>query len=724
MKLKYKLPLMGTLVLIIAFISLWVVTQRSALNLVIDYKHRISVVNIEKRVQELEQDIKNGKRVLDAISRGLDSSDLNWETVSSYLYDVLHISMFKEMGLVHEDKTYNITGTEEIGDLSDSGYLKEAFEKRTTVVSDPIYSKVNEIYQIVIASPIIGNNEIKGALIGTIPMENIAEHIYDLNIEGEGYGFLTNRRGDIVLQPKDISIPCENFVSHVGIDEFAGESGYTRYRDCDNIKRYAFFKKIEGTGLVAVISINQKDLYRPIGDIFKQKIILLFVVLILFLIFGNFIISGLLKPIDKLILVMKKVEDGDYTSQIPVNRKDELGDIAVQFNKTIEAVLLKDEELQIMNEELSASFEKINKTSSKLLGAYDEIKKKLQNERLINSLSEIFYSKKELHELLESILVYTEKIINSEHCAIYFYNEEYGSFKITESINFSELDKCISYEKYEGTLGWVVENKEELLITDTSHDPRFASKYSWSADMSMLLQIPIFDEGEEVIGIISYFGNNLNLNFTPYLKQLSKTVSVTIQNSNLIKEIEKTHFGIIMSLVKAIEFKDKYTKGHSERVMKYSLMLGEKLNLSNNELRTLRYGSILHDIGKLAIPDDVLLKTGKLSSEEYNIIKDHSQKGAEFIEDLEFLRDTLFIIRHHHERIDGKGYPDGLKGEEIERLTKIVTIADAFDAITSERTYKDGVLNKKDAVQELRKHKGTQFDSYLVEKFAEVILAD
>ncbi len=723
MKLKYKLPLISMLVLIIIFVSLWIVTQRSALNFVIDYKHRISVVNIEKRVQELEQDIKNGSHILNTISRRLDGDDLNWETISTYLYDALHISVFKEMGLVYEDKTYNITGIEEIGDLSDREYLKEVFEKKITVVSDPVYSKTGEIYQIVIAAPITDNNKIKGALIGTIPIEDIAEHIYDLNIEGKGYGFLTDRRGDIVLQPKDISIPCENFVSHVGIDEFDGGSGHIQYRDCDDARRHAFFKKIEGTGLTAVISISQKDLYQSIKDIADQKIRIFFVVLILFLIFSNFAIRRLLKPIDKLISGMKKVEDGDYTSQIPVNRKDELGDIAVQFNKTIEAVLLKDEELQVVNEELSASFEEINETSSKLLGAYDEIKKKLQNERLINSLSEIFYSKKDLHELLESILVHTEKIINSEHCAIHFYDEKYGCFKITESINFSESDKRIGYKRDEGTLGWVVENREELLITDTSRDPRPASKYSWSADMSMLLQIPIFDESEEVIGIISYFGNDLNLNFTPYLKQLSKMVSVTIQNSNLIKEIEKTHFSIIMSLVKAIEFKDQYTKGHSERVMKYSLMLGKKLNLSNKELRTLRYGSILHDIGKLAIPDDVLLKVGKLSSEEYNILKDHSQKGAEFIEDLEFLEDTLLIIRHHHERIDGKGYPDGLKGEEIERLTKIVTIADAFDAITSERTYRDRVLNKKDAIQELRKHKGTQFDSYLVEKFAEVILA-
>ena len=403
-----------------------------------------------------------------------------------------------------------------------------------------------------------------------------------------------------------------------------------------------------------------------------------------------------------------------------MERQDEFGDVAVQFNKTIEAISLRDEELQALNEELYASFEEINSMNDKLLEAYDEIEKRLQNEKIINDLSETFYSIKDSHKLLRSVLVYTEKIINSERCAIYFYNEECDCFSVIESINFNKLDKCISYKKDEGTIGWIVENKEELLITDTLNDLRFTFKHSWSADISMLLQIPIFNENENVIGVISYFGNDLNLNFTPYLKQLSKMVSVTIQNSNLITEIEKAHFSIIRGLVKAIELKDKYIKGHSERVMEYSLMLGKKLNLSDEELKILRYGSILHDIGKLDIPDNVLLKPGKLNEEEYDLIKSHPEKGVKFVEDLEFLRDTLFIIRNHHERIDGKGYPDGLKGDQIERLTKIVTIADAYDAITSKRAYRDA-LSKEEAIIELKKHKGTQFDSYLLEKFIEII---
>ena len=170
-----------------------------------------------------------------------------------------------------------------------------------------------------------------------------------------------------------------------------------------------------------------------------------------------------------------------------------------------------------------------------------------------------------------------------------------------------------------------------------------------------------------------------------------------------------------------MELKDTYTRGHSERVMEYSLMLGKKINLSDRELEILKHGSILHDIGKLGIPDNVLLKANKLDDEEYNLIKKHPEKGETFISNLEFLQYCLPIIRNHHERLDGSGYPDGLKGDEIPQLVKIVTIADSYDAMTTQRAYKEP-FNKKEAINELIRCKESQFDPYLVDKFIELIL--
>lgn len=720
MKLKHKITLISITILILAFVSLWLGTQKTALDFIMDYQHKISLVNIEKQTQQIEQDIKNGKHALRIISRNIDPNNLNWADISHDLYMELETSVFDRIGLVYSDKSYNITGSSELGDLSDRQYLDKVFEGKT-VVSDPILAKDrDEDYQIVIAFPIMYNSQVKGALVGVIPVVDIANHIYGLNIGGKGEGILTNTSADLIIHSDNKNLTCPSFFDTIGIEGFVGRNGYIPYEDCEGEDSYMFFKKLEETGLVALITVKERDLHQPIANIFNKNFRVFILVLLAALIITDLVIKAVLAPIERLIAAMKKVEQGDYTLQIPEGKHDEIGEIAVQFNKTLEAISLRDEELQALNEELSSSFEELNETNDRLLEACDEVARRLQNEKVINSLSEMFYGEKDLDELLKVILIHTREIINSDRCAVYFYNEDKDIFQIVEAINFKGHERSIVFEKDEGTIGWIVENKEELVITDIRTDSRFKPKYSWSRDIGMLLQIPILDEKERVVGVISYIGEDLNLNFTPYLKQLSKTISITIQNSNLISEVKGTYFDIVRALVKAMELKDTYTRGHSERVMEYSLMLGEKLNLPPKELEILKHGSILHDIGKLAIPDDILLKPGKLNSKEYNEIKKHSEKGMEFIEGLEFLKPALSIIRHHHERIDGKGYPDGLKGDQIEKLTKIVTIADAYDAITSRRSYKKP-LTKEAAIEELLAHKGTQFDPYLVEKFVEVI---
>ncbi|MGV8145018.1 MAG: HD-GYP domain-containing protein [Alkaliphilus sp.] len=154
--------------------------------------------------------------------------------------------------------------------------------------------------------------------------------------------------------------------------------------------------------------------------------------------------------------------------------------------------------------------------------------------------------------------------------------------------------------------------------------------------------------------------------------------------------------------------------------MKYSIMIGEKIGLSLHDLKSLQYGSILHDIGKIGISDEILLKNGTLTEEEYELIKTHPANGESFINSLKFLEEILPIVRNHHERIDGKGYPDSLIGDDIPFLARIVAIADAYDAMTSERPYRSA-LTKERAIEELIDNSDTQFDSDLVQKFIECI---
>ncbi|MFC4560106.1 HD-GYP domain-containing protein [Virgibacillus kekensis] len=178
--------------------------------------------------------------------------------------------------------------------------------------------------------------------------------------------------------------------------------------------------------------------------------------------------------------------------------------------------------------------------------------------------------------------------------------------------------------------------------------------------------------------------------------------------------------GIVKGIIATLELKDPYTRGHSERVAEYALSLAETTNeFKDSDLKFFYYSCLLHDIGKINIPDSILSKPGRLTKEEFDVIKTHPVVGAKAVQQVEGISDNIDVIRHHHERWDGKGYPDGLKDKETSYLARITAIADAFDAMTSSRSYRAALpLNK--AYQQIIDGKGTQFDPELVELFDKV----
>lgn len=181
--------------------------------------------------------------------------------------------------------------------------------------------------------------------------------------------------------------------------------------------------------------------------------------------------------------------------------------------------------------------------------------------------------------------------------------------------------------------------------------------------------------------------------------------------------------GMVKGVIAALELKDPYTRGHSERVASYASSLAKEVTqFSNEELMAFNYACLLHDIGKVNIPDQILMKPSKLTNEEYEVIKTHPVVGAEAVKNIEGLQGNISVIRSHHERWDGKGYPDNLQGEDIPYLARIVAIADAFDAMTSSRSYRSA-LPAEEAYKRIIEGKGTQFDPNLVESFKKVFLS-
>jgi HD-GYP domain-containing protein (c-di-GMP phosphodiesterase class II) len=172
----------------------------------------------------------------------------------------------------------------------------------------------------------------------------------------------------------------------------------------------------------------------------------------------------------------------------------------------------------------------------------------------------------------------------------------------------------------------------------------------------------------------------------------------------------------VTALALAVEIRDSYTANHTQRVTDYSLLLAREMGLSPAEYQQILVGTPLHDIGKIGIEDAILRKPGKLTAEEFEAMKLHTLKGAAILEAIPALRPVLPIVRNHHERWDGRGYPDGLAQEQINRVARIVAVADAFDAMTSDRPYRPAMPLEK-AFDELRKNAGTHFDPVCVRTF-------
>jgi len=185
-------------------------------------------------------------------------------------------------------------------------------------------------------------------------------------------------------------------------------------------------------------------------------------------------------------------------------------------------------------------------------------------------------------------------------------------------------------------------------------------------------------------------------------------------------EMRDVYLSTIRSLVNALEARDHYTYGHSERVARYAVAIGRKLRLPEDQLELLEYVGLLHDIGKIGIRDAVLNKPGRFKAEEHAEMRRHAEIGADLISDVRILGRGAAWVRHHHERYDGGGYPDGLRGEEIPLGARIVAVADAYDAMTSSRPYKE-TKDRKASIEELRRCSGTQFDPKCVEAFIEVL---
>ena len=207
------------------------------------------------------------------------------------------------------------------------------------------------------------------------------------------------------------------------------------------------------------------------------------------------------------------------------------------------------------------------------------------------------------------------------------------------------------------------------------------------------------------------------------IAQMKEIKEINNELSETYRKLESAYMESIETLRHTVDAKDTYTRGHSDRVAEFSVLIGEKLGLSDKDLRTLRIGGLFHDIGKIGVPDSILQKESKLTDDEYSEIKNHPAIGVHILSTATIFNDIIPIVKHHHEKWDGNGYPSRLQGENIPYLARITSIADSFDAMSSKRSYRD-CLPLEVIKEEFRKNKGIQFDPKLTDLFLSLLEND
>lgn len=343
---------------------------------------------------------------------------------------------------------------------------------------------------------------------------------------------------------------------------------------------------------------------------------------------------------------------------------------------------------------------------------------------LIFKMGQQMFSNLSIENIAKVMCEDANKIINAEICTFLLEDKSTGYFAPVYSQGVkSEFVDRMRFKRGESISGWVALNNEILVRDNIEDDSWFRQQNKGEYFVNSLLSIPLSIKGE-VIGVLNLSNKKPGQPFTDeeiaFLKGLTCEASIALQNVGLYEQLQENYLRTITALAFALDARDSYTREHSENVTKYAVAIAKEMNLRAFDIEHIRRAGLLHDIGKIGIRDGVLLKPTKLTAEEYGDIKSHPAKGEAIVSALPFLKEEARLIRHHHERYDGRGYPDGISGEGIEKGARILAVADSFDAMVENRVYRQA-LGLNATCEELKKNRDKQFDPEVVDALLRVL---
>jgi HAMP domain-containing protein len=405
------------------------------------------------------------------------------------------------------------------------------------------------------------------------------------------------------------------------------------------------------------------------------------VVLVFFM--GLLMARGITRPLRRLAIAADAMSSGDFSHHLDVTRKDEIGALASAFNAMSEQVAERVERLSRKTQSLS--------TEISALGAFGA------------TLAQTPDLDAELLRLAEMI-----RDMTGSHALALYLDEGEG----LERVAFDGGDGATQDTPgLDELAGRVVADGNSIAAQDLAAEEWLSEWTRRTCRVRRALAVPLtLHDGVEGAIVAGYADDRaFDPEDLPMLVAIAGQIAVGLQNGKAYKKLDQMYLETVTALAAAMEAKDEYTAAHADSIVTNAIHVGQALGMRDADLRMLQYAAVLHDIGKIGIPGSILNKPDKLTDEEFAVIAEHTIIGERIISHIDYLKPIAPTIRAAHERWDGRGYPDGLSGEDIPLTARIIFICDAYDAMTTDRPYR-GALPDEVAIEEIRKNAGSQFD--------------
>ncbi len=548
--------------------------------------------------------------------------------------------------------------------------------------------------------------EINGAVVIRVTME---DSVFPLISTWPGKGLtgetlLTRREGEnvVFLNPlrfsegAPLALRVRDGAPNASAQLAAhGREGIVETPDYRGVPVLAAYRSIPQTGWGFVAKLDAAEAFAPVTQLTRLWLAATALVLLAAGAAAVSLSRALTRPLARLVKATRSVAAGDFDGEVDVVRQDEIGSLAASFRSMIEAVRRRNADLRARAEELSSLLD----LSGRFAGLLDP------------------------NQVMETALTASQQMIPGDCSAILMLDKDGENLSAHATrgwpAGLAELRFRVGRES---AAGYAVAQKTPVLVDDTEAETRFeVPPVVRRLGIRSVLAVPML-LGDRSVGALWTLSRRLNVWDDERIQLaalIANQTAVALERAHLFRDLGDSYDRTLDALAAALDARDRETEGHSRRVVAYTLALARQLRLPEAEWTALQHGALLHDIGKIGVPDAILLKPGPLTEAEWVVMRRHPGLGARILSGIPFLDAASRIVRTHQERWDGGGYPDGLRGEDITLGARIFAVADAFDAITSDRPYRPARFYAE-ARAEIEAGSGTQFDPRVVAAFLQI----